>query len=123
MKKVFLSLGFKGKDDYRVDCEIGDMRDATLDTLVEEDEIIFVHNHNFGRNDWILHPNVECLGEAIKKMSDCDLVVFANDWQQYEGCKIEHQICMVYGIPIYYMDDWDDEPKIRTESTYFNGGE
>lgn len=32
-------------------------------------------------------------------MSGADLVVFAPDWHTARGCRIEHLVCELYGIP------------------------
>ena len=41
---------------------------------------------------------IECLGESIKLLAQADIVYFCKDWENYGGCRIEHNICMEYGI-------------------------
>ena len=40
------------------------------------------------------------LGESLKLMGTADFVVFAPGWQDYRGCRIEHDAATQYGIPI-----------------------
>lgn len=42
------------------------------------------------------------LSMAIEKMSQCNIVYFANGWENARGCKIEHEIALQYGIEIIY---------------------
>lgn len=37
------------------------------------------------------------LGESIKRLAEADLVFFVNDWRNFRGCSIEHQIAKAYG--------------------------
>ena len=39
------------------------------------------------------------LGASIKTMADADFVAFGKGWEDARGCRIEHQVCMDYGIP------------------------
>ena len=45
------------------------------------------------------------LGEAIKLMSEADLIVFTEGWEEARGCKIEHQCAKEYGKNIVYMEN------------------
>ena len=40
------------------------------------------------------------LGESIKLLGTADFAVFAPGWQDYRGCRIEHDAAVAYGIPI-----------------------
>lgn len=40
------------------------------------------------------------LGESLKLLGTADFVVFAPGWQDYRGCRIEHDAAVAYGIPI-----------------------
>ena len=50
-----------------------------------------------------IHPNankvtsLECLGYSIAKMSEADVVYFAEGWEQARGCRIEHECACAYG--------------------------
>lgn len=38
------------------------------------------------------------LGEAIKRLGDADMAVFADGWYNSRGCIIEHAVCEGYDI-------------------------
>lgn len=40
------------------------------------------------------------LGESLKLMSRADLVVFAPDWEDARGCRIEYMCASEYEVPI-----------------------
>lgn len=40
------------------------------------------------------------LAKALEAMSKCDTVYFCRDWQDYRGCKIEHDVAAAYGLEI-----------------------
>lgn len=44
-----------------------------------------------------------CLGHAIEALSQADIAVFDIGWEDSRGCKIEHECCVSYGIPIRYV--------------------
>lgn len=46
---------------------------------------------------------LECLACSLKLLADADLTVFAPKWEFARGCRIEHQCCVDYGIPIMYI--------------------
>lgn len=46
--------------------------------------------------------SVKLLGESIALLSYADVVLFANGWENYPGCRIEHKVCTYYNIPIEY---------------------
>ena len=43
------------------------------------------------------------LGQAIMKLDKCDAVIFADDWKNHNGCRVEHAVAEAYGIPILYV--------------------
>ena len=42
------------------------------------------------------------LSMALEKMSQCNIVYFANGWESARGCKIEHEVALQYGLEIVY---------------------
>jgi len=40
------------------------------------------------------------LAKSLENMSKCHAVYFADGWKNARGCKIEHQVCVDYGIEI-----------------------
>ena len=92
MKRIFLSLGFSGRTEKDIIEDINFAKTLLVSHYDEELEII--HNYDYNGNN-----RVECLGEAIKKLSTCDIVCFINNWRNHKGCVIEKEICKAYDIP------------------------
>ncbi len=42
------------------------------------------------------------LAKSLEKMSECNIVYFANGWENARGCKIEHEVALQYGLEIIY---------------------
>lgn len=40
------------------------------------------------------------LGKSLELLSTADVAYFANGWENYRGCKIEHECAVQYGITI-----------------------
>ena len=45
------------------------------------------------------------LSMAIEKMSQCNIVYFANGWENARGCNIEHEVALQYGLDIIYEEN------------------
>lgn len=42
------------------------------------------------------------LAKSLEVLSQADIAFFAERWENYKGCKIEHQCCLDYGIKRVY---------------------
>lgn len=101
-ERIFISVGMTGRNGVDV---LNDLYRAE-----KKIELLFkVHNLDFGDielvdNFYCEKPeNAErlyCLGEAIKKLGDCDACYFVKGWRKYRGCRIERKICKLYNIRI-----------------------
>lgn len=105
---VFLSLPTNGYTDDEIKEELAKMRKAVR-SLYSTKTIIFSTNVYFSPNRDIRHERSYCLGEAIKKMSECDLVVFHPEWANANNCGIEYRVCNVYDIRYHVLDEEDME--------------
>ena len=100
--KVFISMGMKNKTPEQIKEErekIANILIKTfntdievIDSLVKEFEILAIKN-----------KALYCLGKSIELLSTADLVVFAEDWDSYRGCKIEHKCALEYGLNRMYV--------------------
>ena len=93
MKKIFLSLGFSGRPEEIIRKEIEGAKEL-IKSYYHDEKLEFIHNYDYTGDN-----SVECLGEAIKKISECDKVYFINNWYDYNGCIIEKKVCEIYYIP------------------------
>ncbi len=73
-------------------------------------EIIDSYIDNNGQD----RPPLWYLGESIKKLGEADVVVFAEDYSYYAGCRIEHRCAKEYGKRIYIY-----EQPILSRSQYY----
>lgn len=50
-------------------------------------------------------PAMYYLAKSIEAMSDADIVIFANGWEETRGCRIEFEIAKQYGKEIAILGD------------------
>lgn len=50
------------------------------------------------------------LAKSLEKMSLCDVAYFCDGWENYRGCRIEHDVAEAYGLDIIYAED-EEEPE------------
>lgn len=94
---MFISQPMRGKKDDKIRAE----RNKIIDEIAErygEVEVIdsyFTEDAPDGVNDglWYLAKSMELLATA-------DCAYFAYGWEEYRGCKIEHECAVQYGIEI-----------------------
>lgn len=105
--KVFLSLPTHGYNTREVLEMLAKMENAVrkIYSSVNPDKIEFVTNYYFSPVKEVQHMRPYCLGEAIKKMADCNLVVFHPDYRQANGCYIEYEVCNRYHINSYVLNE------------------
>lgn len=98
MYKVFVSMGLKGRNFEEVTADLTRAQKWIFENLVDDryDDVYVIDNLDCstpedGGRLW-------CLGEAIKKLGDCDACFFVKGWENYNGCRAEMKICNLYGI-------------------------
>lgn len=100
--KVFISCPMKGLSKE----EITKKRASITKKLEERFGNITVIDSYFPEFDLMkssLNATVYCLGRAIIKLSEADIVVFAEGWENARGCRIEHMIAQDYGMDIILL--------------------
>lgn len=102
MKKVFVSVPFKGREDKEIRKELMDLQHKYLEEhMLFQEEVKFVNNYIIETMDVLrasLNKNksIYYLGVALQKMSDCDDVIFSENWEQANGCQVEHLVYELY---------------------------
>lgn len=106
-EKVFISVGMRGRDDEAIQADIDTARKDIL-ALMPDAEIVdnFVEAPKDNTN------RLYCLGEAIKKIGECDIVYFCPGTFNFSGCIIERMVCDKYKIPTI-DSTWSDGVYIR----------
>lgn len=88
--KVFISQGMKGKTTEQIKAERQELIKRLHETITDVDVIdSFIP-------DGDKKDPVYCLGTSIQKLSEADIVVFAQDWYRFRGCKIEMTVAVEY---------------------------
>ena len=45
-----------------------------------------------------------CLGKSLELLATADVACFAEDWERYRGCRIEHEAAKAYGLEVIYEE-------------------
>lgn len=100
--KVFLSMGMRDKTIEEIRETMNDIANTLKKRFKEDIEVIDTVVEDF-ENLEVKNEGLYCLGKSIELLSTADLVVFAEDWDSYRGCKIEHRCAEEYGLKIMYV--------------------
>ena len=100
--KVFISMGMRDKTIEEIRETMNDIANILKKRFKEDIEVIDTVVEDF-ENLEIKNEGLYCLGKSIELLSTADLVVFAEDWDSYRGCKIEHRCAEEYGLKIMYV--------------------
>lgn len=95
-KKLFVSVPMKDRTEEAIKNSITKMHKMAELILTEELELIesYVPEHPADNKD-----AVKYLGEAIEKMSEADYVIGLAEIEHSNGCLIEREVALRYGIP------------------------
>lgn len=96
MKKLFISQPMRGKTDEEI---LKERKVLIAEVCVKTHEEIEVIESFFEGAPADATP-LWYLGESLKLLGTADFAVFAPSWQDYRGCRIEHDAAVAYGIPI-----------------------
>ena len=96
MKKVFISVGMRGRDYHDVEFDICRARQIVRKMFGQDVEVV---------DNWDCRGpgnavRLWYLGEAIKKLGGCDACYFVKGWLHHKGCIAEMEICKLYGIEV-----------------------
>ncbi len=95
MKKLFISQPMKDKTDK----EILEERNRIIADCSEKYGEVEVIDSFFKDAPHDARP-LWFLGKSLELLSTADIAFFAEGWDAYRGCKIEHECCIQYGIKI-----------------------
>lgn len=91
--KVFISQPMAGKADEDILKER-----LRVASLYPTSEIVNSFFNDAPKNT----SPLQYLGEAIKRMSEADVVHFCKGWEEARGCRIEHDCAIAYGKVVKY---------------------
>ena len=98
MKKLFISQPMRGRSGEEITAERQALHAKAEIAL--GDELTPLESFLHGLDETKKNYEARALAESLFLMSDADVVIFAKDWEQARGCRIEHQVCLDYGIDI-----------------------
>lgn len=108
--RVFISQPMTGHNLEEVKSE----REAVIAIMQQLDKGLRTVGHtvevvdSFDEEAFKEHRNpLECLGDCIKIMSTCNVVVFVPGWEKSRGCRVEHQCAVEYNISTVMLKDTD----------------
>lgn len=103
MQKVFVSIPMNGRRNEEVEKEIIEIVDYIHDMFGENIEVI---DSFFTRQPTKDYKNLRLyyLGNSLIKMAECDTVVFARNWGDARGCRVEEKVAIEYGLDRMYLD-------------------
>lgn len=96
--KLFISQGMNGKTDEEILAERRILTERAERALGCEVEVLdtFFTDYTPDAN----YQGVAFLGKSLIYLADADAAIFGEGWENYRGCRIEHQVCVDYGVPI-----------------------
>lgn len=62
---------------------------------------------------------IYCLSLALETMAQCEVVYFCEGWEDYRGCRIEHEVAEAYGVDIIYQEK--EYPLASDEKAFIDG--
>jgi len=107
MKKAMLSQPMAGKTD----AEIIATREKAIKVLEEKGfEIV----NTLFTDEWYNKEQMEARGVAqiplcflaksLENMSLCHAAYFCKGWENFRGCKLEHDAAIAYGLEVIYEE-------------------
>ena len=119
VKKVFLSFPMNGKTKAEMEASKKYMI-AAFESMYPNGEFEYISNDTFPMSDKVFKKIGEneravsmwYLGEAIKKIGECDILLAHPEWSIARGCKIEVEAAHVYNVgtdaehmmPVFLLD-------------------
>ena len=100
MKKIFVSMPMRDLFEDELPRKQVKLLELAGEYLHEAVELI----DSYFSAEYLRKP-LESVGEAIKRMSDADYVVFGEGWNEARGCKIEMACAANYGKKILLEDN------------------
>ena len=96
MKKLFISQPMRGKTNEEILAVREKAIASAKEKLGDDVEVIdsfFQNAPHDARPLWFL-------GKSFELLSTADIAFFAKGWQDFRGCKMEHQAALEYGITV-----------------------
>ena len=95
--KLFISQPMRDKTNEEIKSERNEIIQRVKE--IYKDEEIEVIDSFFENAPHEANP-LWFLGKSLELLSTADIAYFADGWEEYRGCSIEHKCAIEYGIKI-----------------------
>lgn len=97
MKRLFISQPMGGRTDEEITAERNSIIGKIAERCggVEVIDSFFTEDAPDGVNAGLWY-----LGKSLELLATADCAYFADGWEEFRGCRIEHECAVEYGIDI-----------------------
>lgn len=103
VRRVFISVPMSGRGEGEIAADIEEAKNVFLNFFAlndGKDHFEFVNTFvQENAPDKVMYEPLWYLGNSIKILSTCDIILFARGTNRARGCNIEDRISKAYGIP------------------------
>jgi len=97
--KLFISQGMRGKTDEDILTE----RNKAIEIVREmfpDNEVEVLDSFFQGEEEPadVKASGLWLLGKSFQFLAKADVAYFADGWERYRGCRMEHNACLKYGV-------------------------
>lgn len=125
VRRVFVSVPMSGRNEEDIKADIEEAKNVFLNFFALNDgEEHFEFVNTFVQEnapDKVMYEPLWYLGNSIKILSTCDIILFARGARRARGCSIEHRIAQSYGIPSIVIDNRYKFIGVENDFTYYDG--
>ena len=108
MRKLFVSQMFHGRTEEEIFEERAQIVEKIEHLFEEKFEVIDQYHQSKPEGSGKFYY----LSQDILMIENADIVVFAPNWHEASGCRVEHELCLVYGINAFELGDLNAESTI-----------
>lgn len=94
-KRLFISQPMTGKTNDQIRSERKEVEDWAVSTGYTPIDSVFEY-----KDPGVKFKGVFYLGDSLKLLSNADAAYFMNGWNDARGCRLEHEVCVAYGVPV-----------------------
>lgn len=105
--RIFVSQPMTGREEKEVIDERNKVIDYMTSKYIEDIDLVENYYKDGGPTRDYKYQSLWFLGDSIMLMGKADIVVFVPGYENAKGCKVEMEICKLYGIPFKVLNEGD----------------
>ncbi len=99
--KLFISQGMRGKTDEDILAERNKATEIIRKMFPDKEvEVLDSFFQNEEEPADVKASGLWWLGKSFEFLAKADIAYFAEGWEYYRGCRMEHSACLRYGVKI-----------------------